>query len=273
MNPWIETIGVVALALGGAWLGRWFSRLPKLYWMLGYFLPFLPIIGIGLTRWFASLEFTAPFSWLVAGRQEFAVCAFATTLLLTTPFSRLTTHRLKVLVVLFMAGVFIQYSLLPFLGPALIRNQLAALKTTVDADGVCLQSTSYNCGPAAAVTALRRLGLPAEEGELAVLAHTCNAAGTPSDVLADTLNARYGNRGLASEYRLFKSLSELKGDGITIAVIKYSFWADHYVTVLEVTGERVTVGDPLKGKASYTHDEFKKIWRFTGVVLKRNPKA
>ena len=50
-----------------------------------------------------------------------------------------------------------------------------------------MQSNGYNCGPAAAVTALRRLGLPAEEGELAILAHTSSAAGTSCDTLCTAI--------------------------------------------------------------------------------------
>jgi hypothetical protein len=55
-------------------------------------------------------------------------------------------------------------AIVPFLAPAFNRGYLAGLKTRIDADGVCRQSSEYTCGPAAAVTALRKLGLPAEEG-------------------------------------------------------------------------------------------------------------
>ena len=47
---------------------------------------------------------------------------------------------------------------------------------------------------------------------------------------------------------------------------------DHFVTVLEVTDKEVTVGDPLNGKTTLGCDAFKNKWRFSGVVLKRNPK-
>ena len=51
--------------------------------------------------------------------------------------------------------------------------------------------------------------------------------------------------------------------------MKYAFLLDHYATVLEVTDETITVGDPLTGKATLTHDEFARKWRFVGVVVKR----
>jgi len=145
------------------------------------------------------------------------------------------------------------------------------LETIIDSDGVCRQGTDYTCGPAAAVTALRRLGISAEEAELAILAHTSRIAGTPPDILADTLRRRYQAEGLQCEYRHFDSVSELRQPGCTIAVIKFGFLVDHYVTVLDVTDTSVIVGDPLVGRNSYPFDRFEKIWRHSGVVLQSPP--
>jgi predicted double-glycine peptidase len=119
------------------------------------------------------------------------------------------------------------------------------------------------------VTALRRLGFPAEEGEIAILAYTSTATGTPPDILARALKQRYAEDGLESEFRVFKSIDELKDAGLTLAVIKYSFMLDHYVTVLEFTDDHVMVGDPLRGKIAIARAEFEKQWRFVGVVLRR----
>jgi len=52
-------------------------------------------------------------------------------------------------------------------------------------------------------------------------------------------------------------------------VIKFGLFVDHYVAVLDVTDTEIIVGDPFRGKMSYTHDEFAKKWRFVGVVLKK----
>jgi predicted double-glycine peptidase len=62
---------------------------------------------------------------------------------------------------------------------------------------------------------------------------------------------------------------ELKQAGLTIAVVKFDFMVDHYVTILEVTDSEVVVGDPLNGLDRMTCDEFLKKWRFAGIVLKR----
>jgi hypothetical protein len=266
MMAWLETLGVIALAVGGAGAGWWFSKLPGRWWLLGYFIPLAVVVAIGCARWFTPLAFIAPFSWLVAGRTAFALFALLGPLLLTTPMRRLNGMRLRWLVAIFGGLIVVHYSLFPFLFPALTRNALLALKTRVDGDGICLQSNDYCCGPAASVTALRRLGFSAEEGELAVLMHTSAVAGTPGDILARALQKKYGPLGLLCEYRWFKDLSELKRSGLTIAQIKYDFWVDHYVTVLEVNDREIIVGDPVSGISSYSPDEFKKKWRFCGIV-------
>jgi len=269
MNPWLETLGVILLAVVGGFLGLWLSRLPRPYWLLGYFLPLAALVLIALARWIPRLEFVAPMSWLMAGRTEFALCPLVGTMIFTTLMSRIPRRQLKILISILMVLVCAQ-PLWMFIAPAFNRASLARLVTRTDNNGICLQSTEYNCGPAAAVTALRKLGLPAEEGDIAILFHCAPGLGTQPDVMCEALKKRYGSQGLNCEYRYFDSISELKNDGITIAVTKFSFWVDHYVTVLEVDGDTVIVGDPLSGKQKLSREDFTQKWRLVGVVLKRD---
>jgi len=269
MNPWLETCGVILLGVVGFALGRWFSRLPRPYWTFGYFIPFILVLLIGLAYRVRTLEFVAPFSWLMAGRNEFALTALIGTMVLTTPLSRLPRRRDRVAITGLMILVVFQVSAWPFLAPAFNRSQLAALKTRMDSDNVCRQSTDYTCGPAAAVTALRRLGIPADESEVALLCGTSTAMGTPPDILCRSLQKRYGPDGLICEYRAFNSVGELKQSGCTLALMKFAFLVDHYVAVLEVDDHTVTVGDPLNGRQTLGHAEFARKWRFVGVTLKR----
>ena len=270
MNPWLESSGVLVLGIVGVALGCCFSRLPKLYWSLGYFIPLTLIVLVGLAYRFRTLELCPPFCWLMTGRREFALTALISTMVLTTPISRLRLRRDRVATRLLMVWVVFQVAAWPFLAPAFNRDKLAALKTRIDSDGVCLQNTDYTCGPAAAVTALRRLGFPAEEGEIAILCKTSTAMGTPPDILCRALQNRYGADGLSCDYRAFKSVNELKRTGYTLALMKFAFLLDHYVTVLNVDDRYVTVGDPLNGRQTLTYTEFAKKWRFVGVVLNRN---
>lgn len=267
--PWLESAAVALLAASGALLGYWFSRLRKPYWTFGYFIPLALIVVYGIASKQPALSLEPPISWMMMGRNKFAVIGFIATMVLTTPLSRLPGKRARVYVAMLMVVIVSGMSVWPFLAPAFNRTHLSQLKTRMDADGICLQSNDYNCGPAAAVTALRKLGFPAEEGEIAILAYTSTATGTPPDILARALRERYARDGLQSEFRVFKSVDQLTDAGLTLAVIKHSFMLDHYVTVLELTDDQVVVGDPLKGKVPMAREEFEKRWRFVGVVLRR----
>ncbi len=271
MNPWLETIGVIQIALLGIFLGRVFSGLRKPYWTLGYFLPSLLIAMLVLARYNNALVFVPPFSWITAGRVRFIILALAATMGLTTPLSRLPRKCERLIIGVLMVVVVGWFSVLPFLVPALIKDELSNLKTIVNSSGICYQTTAYTCGPAAAVTALGKLGLSASEGEIAVLSHSSPVAGTLPACLRAALQNRYGADGLKSQYRHFDSIAQLRNAGITLAVVRDAFLSDHCVTVLEVSDRMVTIADPVFGRTLMSHEQFEKIWRFSGIVLKRNP--
>jgi predicted double-glycine peptidase len=206
---------------------------------------------------------------MLLGIKKFAIFGFVATLLLTTPLSRVPQKRVRILISLLMAVIVFFIGVWPYVAPLVDRKQLSQLQTKLDPNGICLQSTDFTCGPAAAVTALRKLGLPAEEGEIAILSCTSFQEGTPIDMLADGLNRRYATSGLSVECRAFHEVAELKQAGLTLAVIKYGFMVDHWVTVLETTDSEVVVGDPLGGIGRISYEDFAKKWRFIGLVLKR----
>jgi hypothetical protein len=278
MSAWIETIGVLFLALAGCYAGLFFSRLKKPWWALGYVLPMLVIGAVALTRYHEALAFVSPLSWLVKGRARFATMAFAGTLVLRTPLSRLRRRREKMWLTALIV-VIVGYCIAPFAASIWIEDDLRRLETRLTPDGVCLQGNGYTCGPAAAVTALRRLGFPAEEGDLAILAHTTPTGGTPVSSLAMAIEERFGAQGISVRYSRFENIGELAplvngrpaGDSrsAVIAAIKFSFLIDHYVALLEVTDEAVAFGDPLVGKRSLAWKYFEDIWRSSGLVLSR----
>jgi hypothetical protein len=270
LNLWLEIFSSVLSGTAGFGLGRLSSRLPKGWWSLGYFIPLALILIYGVDIHFPSLLSSASaVSWLLIGRKKFAILGFAAAMLLSTPLSRLPQKRDRTGIVMFIVAIIFGSSIWPFLAPMFNRSQLAQLHTRIDADGVCLQNTGYTCGPAAAVTALRKLGFPAEEGEIAVLSQTSSFTGTPPDLLAEALQQRYGRDGLIADYRFFKNLDELQQAGLTLAVVKFSFMVDHYVTVLKVNDFAVTVGDPLNGIQIISRGDFLNEWRFCGIVLKK----
>jgi len=243
MNLWLDALAAVSLASAGVLLGWLFSRLPKFYWTVGYFIPLALLVVYGIASRNLAWYFTPPISWMMMGRRSSAIFGFMATMVLTTPLARLPRKRDRVLVIALMALIIFSTSVMPFLAPALSRQQLLHLQTRMGRDGVCLQNTDYTCGPAAAVTALRKLGLPAEEGEIAALSRACSLTGTRPDILAEALRERYGKDGLTAEYRPFKDISELRKAGLTLAIMKFEFLVDHVVTVLEVTDSEVVVGN------------------------------
>jgi len=80
----------------------------------------------------------------------------------------------------------------------------------------------------------------------------------------------YRDEGLKCQYRNFDSISQLKDSGITLAVVRDAFLLDHCVAVLEVSDRMVIIADPVFGRQQMSHKQFEKIWRFRGIVLKRD---
>lgn len=270
MGPWLETIGIILVALLGVLIGKVFSRPNKAYWIVGYSFSFLLILFLLITRYSNSLAFTPMLVGVTAGRAKFVLFSLAVTMGLTTPLSRLPYRFERVAIYLIMVVVVVWFAVLPFLVPALIKDYLANLKTMFDSNGICFQTTDYTCAPAAAVTALGKLGLPAQEGELAILAHTSPVAGTLPGCLQTALENRYGSDGLSCQYRRFDSVAQLKDAGLTLAVVKSAFLTDHCVAVIEVSDKMVTIADPAGGQKSLSYKQFEEIWRFSGIVLKRD---
>ncbi|MFZ2148411.1 MAG: cysteine peptidase family C39 domain-containing protein [Sedimentisphaerales bacterium] len=270
MNPWLETAGVVLVAVLGVFLGGVFSGLRKPHWLLGYFLSLAAIGLLVLVRCNDALYFVRPFCWFAAGRVKFVILSLAVTMGLTVLLSRLPHKFEKLLVCILMVVVVTWFSVLPFLVPALIKDHLSNIKTRLDSNGICFQTTDYTCGPAAAVTALGRLGLSAEEGEIAVLSHTSPVAGTLPMCLSSALQRRYGLFGLKCQYRRFDSIEQLRNAGVTLAMVRDTFLLDHCLAVLEVSDHTVTVADPVAGTKLMSHEQFEKIWRFSGIVLERD---
>lgn len=271
MNPWFETIGVTLVVLLGIFLGRMFSGLRKPYWTFGYFVPLVFVAILVTARCINSLVFVPPFSWIITGRVKFVILGLVVTTGLITLLSRLPHKFERVATRILIVVVVTYFSIFPFLVPALIKPYLLNLKTIVNSNNICFQSKDYTCGPAAAVTALRKMGFQAHEGEIAVLSHTSPILGTLPSCLLSALQNRYGSDGLKCQYRHFNSLTELPDTGITLAVVKDAFLLDHCVAVLEVSEQMIIIADPIVGRKIMSHKEFEKIWRFSGIVLKRDP--
>jgi hypothetical protein len=271
MGGWLETAGVILIVFAAAAAGRLFSRLRNPHWCWGY-LASLALIGLlAVSAYVNSKTYIPVFAWLAVGRVRFVIIGFAVTLGTMTLLTRLKRPIEQVVLLAVMMFVVIWSSVMPFFLPALIKNDLSRLPTLLDADNVCVQSTDYTCGPAAAVSALQQLGLSAHEGELAVLSHTSPFVGTLPWCLYTAIKERYASQGLECRFRHFDSIGQLREADVTLAVVRDAFLLDHCVAVLEVDDDTVTIADPVLGLTRMSHKNFEGVWRFYGITLKSGP--
>jgi predicted double-glycine peptidase len=271
MAGWIELAGVIYAAIIGAEAGRSLSRLKNRYWCLGYLLPLTLVISL-LYITVSGLSASNPFlASICVGRLRFAIIAISVSMGAMTLIVRLKSRIEKAIVFLIMLGVIGWGAVLPFALPIIVENNLAKLPTITDADNVCFQSTPYTCGPAAAVTALRQIGLEAHEGELAILSHTSPIIGTMPWSLYKAIQDRYADSGVDCQFRHFDSIKQLREADVTLVIIRDAFMLDHCVAVMEVGEKTVTIGDPMVGKIQMSHKNFMSVWRNYGITLKYNP--
>lgn len=271
MGGWFETIAVLLIIAFAAYLGRWFSRQKTPRWCWGYAIS-LALIAFLLISSHLRIRFSLPiFAWATVGRARFVIIGIAVAMGAFTLVGRLSKLTERVIVLSMTLGIVLWASIMPFLAPSLIKNELTNLRTKFDSDNICLQSTDYTCGPAAAVTALRYFGLPAKEGEMAVLSHTSPITGTLPWDLCKAIQNRYPIAGLDCRLRQFDSVTQLRDADATLVVINDSFLLDHCVVVLDVGEKYVTIADPAIGRYKMTHKSFQNVWRFYGITLKYNP--
>jgi hypothetical protein len=268
-SPILWTLTLIILAVGSYIGGLYISRLKAPWWPLGYLVPITLTAVIAIGRWIPALEMRMPFRILMAERREYLVMSIATALLLAVPAARLKRRTTAILTTLFAMLFVLHFSILPFLLPLFNRTELQTLTTSFDRYGVCIQSTGYTCGPAAAVSALREFDVIAEEGELAIFAHSTSAAGTPPELLCRAMMKLYRGEDIDCDFRSFDRASDLRGILPVLAVVRFGFLVDHYVAVLRVTEDYVTVADPAHGMRILSTESFESEWRRQGIVITR----
>lgn len=257
-----KTSGILLLFVMGAVTA---GRLAQCrYWCFWLLIPFAPIGVMMLCRYVPGMQAVKLFDFIMAGRREFAVGAYVIPVLLLTPMHHLGTRRQQLVLLSGSVCIVGYFSMLPFFAPLFEIEKQSAMVTVVDQDGVCLQGTGYNCGPAAAVTVLRSYGLPAEEGRLALTARTNRFAGTPADVLCRAIFKEYG---IPCAVTYEDDLERLAGRVPFLAVVKYAPMIDHYVAVMDIADSHILVGDPLVGAKIWTRNEFLNRWRRMNIMV------
>ena len=271
MNPWSETALVAAMMLAGVGSGLWLSRLPRGWWLTGYLLPLtlLSLHSVSLRRPEWALHPLLAWQW--TGRWFTAASAAAVAMLFFTLIPRLPIRRDRRALGVLLWVLVGYLGVWPSFSRAAVRDGLSKLVTSVPPDGICRQSTDYTCGPAAAVTGLRVLGIRAEEGALALLAGTSPATGTPPQTLVRVLNDQFGAVGLRAELRGFRSVEDLTEQEFPMLVlVRFSFLLDHWLVVTGREACGFAAGDPLSGPVHLTGEALEGRWRRVAIVLHRS---
>lgn len=270
MELWLETLGIILIAVLGVILGRAASRTsPRsaVFAMAASFSVIGLILLARLNTLWDSFPFLCP---IAASRLRFLLLAFAVTLGLTAPLAQLKSIMVRWMICLLM-GVFLGVLVgLPYVGPVMIRSELAATQTRMDTDGVCRQSQPFTCGPAAAVTALNQFGIHAAEGDLALRSRTSPVIGTSPWELYQTLKSGYADQGIECSFLHMNSIDQLPTDAILLAVVRDAPVSDHCVAVLGVNEKTITVADPMAGLIHIPRASFSRQWRNCGILMQRS---
>ncbi len=270
MAQYFELFLVAVVAFAGVILGLLSSTLRRRYWLTGYIVALILLSVLVLSQVYYPLCFIRPFNYLIAGRARFLILCLCATMGLITPLNRLKYQSQRFLVCVLTGIIVARFCMMPFLAPILLKSRHENISNRMNADNICLQTTDYTCGPAAAVTALDRLGIDANEGKLAILSHSSPITGTLPICLRNALTNEFSQLGLQCEFKRFDSIEQLKEADATLVVIKDRMFSDHCVAVLEVTDKNVVIADPSYGRQVLPYNIFAKIWRFSGITLKRN---
>jgi predicted double-glycine peptidase len=269
MSLWVETIGILFMAVCGLATGAWASRRSPAARLTAMALA-IGLVGIILLARYNTLwDLIPPLRPIAVGRLRFILMILAVTIGLTAPLNQLRSIVSRFATCVIMSVFLAVLITLPFLGPALVQENLSNSPTLLDVDGVCIQSQPFTCGPAAAVTALKYCGFQAAEGRLAVAARTSPVIGTSPWNLYRAVKSGYGDSGLRCSFRYLGSLDAIPGDSIALVIVKDAGLSDHCVTVLDYNDQTVTIADPMEGLVSVPRAAFAEQWRHCGIILQR----
>lgn len=245
MNPWIETVLCVIASFAVVWF-VWSTPKLRFVWFVG------GIAGIVVAFWFGP-------------ELYHRACAFIKTLAIPMVIGSLLqfpmTRFLRVGVTTAAALTLCFGGWLEFLAPAISSVRLQHLETLISDDGVCMQATDYTCGPAAAVTLLRRHGFPAEEADIALRAKAGFYTGVDAPMLVAAVVEKFGATGVTADTAMNQTIEQLQQAGECLAVVPYDTFTDHWVAVLEVNKDSVVLADPAKGMRTMGRVEFERTWR------------
>jgi len=238
--------------------------------ILGYLLRHFvfALLAFVLSNRIPSLFYAESFYRLFSGRFVYFAYSLLIPFVFGLLFPRLVGLRQRRMLWILTAAT-VYFGILPFAETVWVRPRLAGLETWREDGGICLQTTDYTCGAAAAVTALALLGVEAEESVLAIASFTTPSRGTSDSLLSVAIESLFADQGIGCRLIWFSSIDQMRDICPVIATVKHRFMIDHYVTVLAVDDDGVTIADPLKGLERVSYDAFGRKWRRVGIAITR----
>jgi predicted double-glycine peptidase len=141
------------------------------------------------------------------------------------------------------------------------------LTGTVNAKGVCHQTSGYSCSAASAVMLLDRHGIASTEKEMAELCCTragnSRVAGTTESGLMRGLRLKVGGRGTP---RITVPAYDRIPTPCVVA-IQLNPQLSHSILVASVEPDQVRVVDPLYGNGTIPRAQFERNWKKTAIHL------
>ncbi|HWR17176.1 MAG TPA: cysteine peptidase family C39 domain-containing protein [Terriglobales bacterium] len=148
---------------------------------------------------------------------------------------------------------------IPFMKPLIAPLDFSTLHDRCDEEA-CLQSTPSTCGPTSAANLSKLFGVVTSEKELARAAYTYRG-GTENWYLARALN----QRGIATRVVIQNETDAPPAPSIAGVVLPGG--AGHFIAVVSITDDAVTVIDPLVGKLIIPKSSLHQRYKFTGYFL------
>lgn len=125
---------------------------------------------------------------------------------------------------------------------------------------IVMQSTSYNCGPAALATVLQKMGIKCNEDELAQMAGTDDTGTTMYGLMKAATKKGLNACGMRIH------AENLDSDHIVFLNIDNKF---HYSVIDQINEHTVILSDPALGKIELTKNYFFKIYSGNALVISK----
>jgi predicted double-glycine peptidase len=134
-----------------------------------------------------------------------------------------------------------------------------SLKSESDSE-IVMQTTSYNCGPAALATVLQGMGIGCTEYELAQIAGTDETGTTMYGLMRAAMEKGLDARGMRVK------VDNLDSNNIVFLNIDDKF---HYSVIGQINENTVILADPALGKIEITKNYFERIYSGNALIISK----